>query len=223
MGLTRFSAAQQRRNLPIGFDFRRPRYIPRLLNWFLSVYLDHLIFLNGLIMQSTHNKLAESIRAQFIKILNKHLAAAIDLHAQVIKAHWNVSGPNVIALHGLFDKVSEEDENFSDQLAERAGGLDGTAHGTLQVAAARSFLLPYPHGIADGQQHMFAVAGSLAAFGQSVREAIKPIGHYGDLDTVDLFTKISRATDLQLWFIETPGVPKNETSTSLKSDSATRC
>lgn len=173
-------------------------------------------------MQSTHNTLAESIRAQSIEILNKHLAAAIDLHAQVKQAHWNVRGPNFIALHELFDKVSEEVESFSDKLAERAGGLGGTAHGTLQVAAARSFLVPYPHGIADGQQHVFAVAGSLAAFGQSVRDVIKPIGDYGDLDTADLFTEISRGIDLQLWFVESHGVPKNETTASLKSASATR-
>ena len=171
-------------------------------------------------MQGTHNTLAENIRAQSIEVLNKHLAAAIDLHAQVKQAHWNVRGPNFIALHELFDKVSEQVENFSDKLAERAGGLGGTAYGTLQVAAARSFLVPYPHGIADGAQHVFAVAGSLAAFGQSVRDAIKPIGDYGDLDTADLFTEISRGIDLQLWFVESHGVPKNETSSDPKSAAA---
>ena len=168
-------------------------------------------------MQSTHNTLGETIRAQSIEILNKHLAAAIDLHAQVKQAHWNVRGPGFIALHELFDRVSEEVEGFSDKLAERAGGLGGTAHGTLQVAAERSFLVPYPHGIADGQQHVFAVAGSLAAFGQSIRDAIKPVGDFGDLTTADLLTEISRGIDLQLWFVESHGVPKNETTSSPKS------
>ena len=171
-------------------------------------------------MQSTHNTLTQSIRAQSVEILNKHLAAAIDLHAQVKQAHWNVRGPNFIALHELFDKVSEEVEGYSDKLAERAGGLGGPAYGTLQVAAERSFLVPYPHGLADGQQHIFAVAGSLAAFGQSVRDAIKPIGDFGDLDTADLFTEISRGIDLQLWFVESHGVLKNETSSDPKSAAA---
>ena len=171
-------------------------------------------------MQSTHNTLGETIRAQSIEILNKHLAAAIDLHAQVKQAHWNVRGPGFIALHELFDRVSEEVESFSDKLAERAGGLGGTAHGTLQVAAERSFLVPYPHGIADGQQHVFAVAGSLAAFGQSIRDAIKPVGDFGDLTTADLLTEISRGIDLQLWFVESHGVPKNETTSSPKSAAA---
>ena len=168
-------------------------------------------------MQPTHNTLAESIRAQSVEILNTHLAAAIDLHAQVKQAHWNVRGPNFISLHELFDRVAEEVEGYSDKLAERAGGLGGTAFGTIQVAAARSYLVPYPHGIADGEQHLFAIAGSLAAFGQSVRNAIKPIGDFGDLDSADLLTEISRGIDLQLWFVESHGVPKNETISFLKS------
>ena len=67
----------------------------------------------------------------------------------------------------LFDKVSEDVENYSDMLAERAGGLGGTAHGTIQAAAARSFLTPYDLGIADETSHVFAVSAALAAFGQS--------------------------------------------------------
>ena len=31
-------------------------------------------------MQATHNTLSETIRTQSIELLNKHLAAAIDLH-----------------------------------------------------------------------------------------------------------------------------------------------
>jgi hypothetical protein len=45
-------------------------------------------------MQPTHNSLSENIRAQSVELLNKHLAAAIDLHAQVKQAHWNVRGPS---------------------------------------------------------------------------------------------------------------------------------
>ena len=104
-------------------------------------------------MQSTHNTLSENIRAQSIELLNKHLAAAIDLHAQVKQAHWNVRGPSFIAIHELFDKVSGEVENYSDLIAERAGGLGGAAHGTVQVAAERSFLVPYALGIADEQEY----------------------------------------------------------------------
>lgn len=159
-------------------------------------------------MQPTRNTLAENIRAQSVELLNKHLAAAIDLHAQMKQAHWNVRGLSFIAIHELFDKVSVEAENYSDLIAERAGGLGGTAHGTVQMAAERSYLVPYPLGIADENQHIFAVAGALAAFGQSVREAIDQSAAIGDADTADLFTEISRDVDHQLWFVESHVAPK---------------
>jgi starvation-inducible DNA-binding protein len=159
-------------------------------------------------MQFTHNTLSENIRAQSVEILNKHLAAAIDLHAQMKQAHWNVRGPGFIAVHELFDKVSEAVELYSDQIAERAGGLGGTAYGTVQLAAERSFLLPYPLGIADSQKHIFAVAGALAAFGQSVRDAVDATSKFGDTDTADMLTDISRGIGQQLWFVESHLDPK---------------
>lgn len=159
-------------------------------------------------MQPTRNTLSENIRAQSVELLNKHLAAAIDLHSQVKQAHWNVRGPGFIAIHELFDKVSTEVENYSDLIAERARGLGGTAHGTIQVAVARSFLIPYPLGIANEQEHVFAVSGTLAAFGQSVREAIGQATGYGDANTADLFTEMSRGIDQQLWFVESHIAPQ---------------
>src|ERR1700733_3256006 len=110
-------------------------------------------------MQPTRNTLSENIRTQSVELLNKHLAAAIDLHAQLKQAHWNVRGPGFIAVHELFDKVAGEVEDYSDLIAERAGGLGGTAYGGIQVAAKQSFLAPYPLGIADEPKHIFAVAG----------------------------------------------------------------
>lgn len=159
-------------------------------------------------MHFTHNTLSENIRTQSVELLNKHLAAAIDLHAQMKQAHWNVRGPGFIGIHELFDKVSEAVEIYSDMIAERAGGLGGTAFGTIQVAAERSFLVPYPLGVADTQQHIFAVAGALAAFGQSVREAVNTATTIGDADTADILTEISRGIDQQLWFVESHIVPK---------------
>jgi starvation-inducible DNA-binding protein len=153
-------------------------------------------------MHPTRNTLNLKIRIQSVELLNKHLASAIDLHAQVKQAHWNVRGANFIAVHKLFDSVSEEVENYSDILAERAGGLGGTADGTIQVAAERTSLIVYPLGIADEQQHIFAVSGALAAFGEGVREASASATAFGDVDTADLFTEVSRGIDEQLWFVE---------------------
>ncbi|MDQ0505810.1 DNA starvation/stationary phase protection protein Dps [Xanthobacter agilis] len=153
-------------------------------------------------MVFTHNTLSENIRVQSVELLNRHLAAAIDLHAQVKHAHWNVRGPGFIAVHELFDKVAGEVDAYTDQIAERAGALGGVARGTVQTAMERSFLTTYALDIADPKEHVFAVAATLAAFGQSAREASDLAAGFGDANTADLFTHISRGLDQQIWLVE---------------------
>ena len=153
-------------------------------------------------MQHTHNMLSANVRTKSVELLNKHLAAAIDLHGQVKQAHWNVRGPAFIAIHELFDKVADAVEEYSDTLAERAAALGGSAQRTVQVAAERTFLMPYALGIADEKEHITTLSISLATFGESARKAINEAAGYGDADTADLLTEISRGIDHQLWFVE---------------------
>lgn len=161
-------------------------------------------------MYATHNTLSENIRAQSSELLNLQLAAAIDLHGQLKQAHWNVRGPGFMAIHELFDTVSGAIETFSDMIAERAGAVGSTAFGTVQVAAERSFLVPYTLGIADVAEHVFAVSAALAAFSQSVRDAAVQANGFGDANTADLLTEISRSADQQLWFVESHAPAKTD-------------
>jgi starvation-inducible DNA-binding protein len=137
-----------------------------------------------------------------IELLNARLADAIDLQTQTKLAHWNVKGPNFIALHELFDKISEDVEDYVDDIAERAVQLGGVAEGTARMAAKRSSLNEYPSSAAVGRSHVEAFSNVLAAFGKSVRKAIDDANDLGDLDTADLFTEISRGVDKWLWFVE---------------------
>src|ERR1700743_4027182 len=95
-------------------------------------------------MHPTKNDLAETKRTQLIALLTARRADAIDLQTQMKQAHWNVKGPNFIALHELFDKVNEEVEDYVDLIAERAVQLGGTALGTARSIAKRSTLARAP-------------------------------------------------------------------------------
>ena len=150
----------------------------------------------------TKNTLPQSIRVQSVGLLNRNLALAIDLERQAKQAHWNVKGPNFIALHELFDKVAETAEEFTDLLAERATALGGTAEGRVHAIAESSSLPRYPGEIFSGREHVDALSTALAAFGKAAREAIDEADRFGDADTADVFTEISRETDKQLWLVE---------------------
>ena len=152
-------------------------------------------------MFKTKNDLSETVRGKAVEVLNARLADCIDLQTQTKQAHWNVKGPNFIALHELFDKVNEDVEEYVDLVAERAVQLGGTAHGTARQAASRSTLPEYP-AARDGRQHVEAVTDALAAFGKLVRASIDRADTAGDKDTADLFTEVSRGVDKWLWFVE---------------------
>jgi starvation-inducible DNA-binding protein len=153
-------------------------------------------------MYKTKIDLSEKVRRNVIVILNDRLADAIDLQSQVKQAHWNVKGPHFIALHELFDKISDVVLEQIDDIAERVTSLGGTAEGTVAVAAKRSRLKNYPLSITAGKDHLFYLSTQLAAFGKSVRAGIADTDELGDADTADLLTGISRDLDKYLWFIE---------------------
>src|SRR6266446_466463 len=123
-------------------------------------------------MFKTKNDLSEATRVKAVELLNARLADCKDLQTQTKQAHWNVKGPNFIALHELFDKINEDVEDYVDEIAERAVQLGGIAEGTARMAAKRSALSEYPANTMDGRGHVEALSTVLAAFGKSARKAI---------------------------------------------------
>ncbi len=153
-------------------------------------------------MHPTRNDLPEAARNKLVELLNARLADAIDLALQSKQAHWNVKGPNFIALHELFDKVHVVASGHVDLIAERAVQIGGTAEGTLQVVGKRSTLSRYATDLVDGRAHVEALAGALAAVAGPTRAAIDAASKLEDMATADLFTEIVRELDQQLWFVE---------------------
>ena len=153
-------------------------------------------------MHPTKNDIPAEKRASLALLLNERLADLIDLGLQAKQAHWNVKGPNFIALHKLFDDVAEEVEEYIDTAAERIVALGGTAEGTVAVVGKRTKLPAYPTNISSGRDHVEAFSTALAAVGKAVRAAIDKATELGDADTADLFTGLSRGLDKSLWFVE---------------------
>jgi starvation-inducible DNA-binding protein len=160
-------------------------------------------------MFPTKNNLPEKVRTQVAAFLQERLVDSIDLTLQAKQAHWNVKGPSFMALHELFDKVSEAAEGFSDLVAERIVQLGGTAVGTRGPVDLKSSLPAYPTAITGGKEHVAALSHALASYGESMRESIRKAVEMDDADTVDILTEISRGADKYLWFVEAHGQSSN--------------
>jgi starvation-inducible DNA-binding protein len=153
-------------------------------------------------LNDTKNDLQARTRGAMVALLDARLLDAVDLYLQAKQAHWNVKGPQFIALHELFDKVADAADDATDLIAERSVQLGGQPTGAASAVAKGSALKPYPLTAADGRAHVEALSSALAQFGKRVRAAIDEADKAGDKNTADLFTEISRDIDKYLWFVE---------------------
>ncbi len=150
----------------------------------------------------TRNGLKSNVKAVAIEVLNARLADAIDLALITKQAHWNIKGPQFIAVHEMLDGFRTEIDGHVDTIAERAVQLGGTAHGTSQEVVKATNLKPYPTDIHKTKEHLAELIERYAAVAKSVRKAIDESDEAGDAGTADIFTAFSRSLDKSLWFLE---------------------
>lgn len=146
--------------------------------------------------------LSDNGRKTAISELNARLADALALGMAIKQAHWNVKGPNFIAVHELFDTVYANNQEHVDTMAERVQILDGVAVGTVEQVAKNATLKEYPTDLTKAADHIKAVCERMRDHGAKLRKAIDSTDEAGDANTADLFTAASRTADKDLWFME---------------------
>jgi starvation-inducible DNA-binding protein len=153
-------------------------------------------------MKSPDIGIKSNTKTAMIDLCNARLADVLDLSLAVKQAHWNLKGPNFIAVHELLDMLRGHLDIHSDTLAERVMQLDGVALGTTQVVGDKTALPAYPTDIKKVADHVGALVDRYAALAKSVREAIDTADDAGDAGTADIFTAFSRDLDKDLWFLK---------------------
>ena len=146
--------------------------------------------------------LPSNAKLAVIAILNENLANAIDLALATKQAHWNLKGPQFIAVHEMIDGFRSDLDEHVNTIAERVSQLGGTALGSLQAVSAGTKLKPYPTDIYTVRDHLAALIERYAIVANAARKAIDDTDEAGDPTTADIFTAESRMLDKALWFME---------------------
>ena len=141
--------------------------------------------------------------ASSLALLDRHLAAAIDLHRQVKHAQWNVVGCGAAALRGTLDKLATGLDYCCDLIAAHADLLGVAVNGTVQVAAARSFLARYPLDRADAGAHADAVVAAVETLVVSLRGAAAHAAESRDPESAALLIEIARFIERDMWRVRT--------------------
>src|ERR1700683_2564057 len=142
-----------------------------------------------------------------VTILQDRLNSLNDLALTLKHVHWNVVGPNVIAVHTMLDPRADAVRAMVDETAERIATLGASPVGTPGALVAQRDWDDYSIGRADTQQHLAALDVVYAGIIEAQREAIETTE---ELDQVTQDMLIGQAQQLEEfhWFVrahlETP-------------------
>ncbi|PLW82251.1 DNA starvation/stationary phase protection protein [Kineobactrum sediminis] len=144
--------------------------------------------------------MSDSNASKTISILGERMIALIDLALTLKHIHWNVVGPNFIAVHKMLDPQVDAARAMVDEIAERIATLGGEPVGTPAAIVERRSWNDYSLGKALVNEHLAALDVVYNGVNEDSREAIAQLGK---LDPVseDMMIGYLRELELAQWFV----------------------
>jgi starvation-inducible DNA-binding protein len=134
------------------------------------------------------------------KLLQDRLNSLNDLALTLKHVHWNVTGPNFIAVHTMLDPQVEAARAMADDVAERITTLGGSPNGTPGALVAQRDWDDYSIGRADALEHLGALDVVYSGIIEAHRAAIDAAEEL-DLVTQDMLIGQSGQLERFHWFI----------------------
>jgi starvation-inducible DNA-binding protein len=137
---------------------------------------------------------------EVISLLQDRLNALNDLALTLKHIHWNVVGPNFIAVHTMIDPQVDAVRLMVDTTAERIATLGGVPLGTPGALVAGRSWDDYSLGRADAIAHLGALDVVYDGLIKAHREAIEATDD-PDPVTQDMLIEQAAALEQFQWFI----------------------
>ncbi|MGI4896048.1 MAG: Dps family protein, partial [Janthinobacterium lividum] len=163
--------------------------------------------------------------AEIAAILQNRLNALTDLHLTLKHVHWNVVGPQFIAVHQMLDPQVDAVREMSDTVAERIATLGLSPVGTPGALVADRDWDDYSIGRAGAIEHLGALDLVYTGVIEDHRRAIEATD---DLDPVTQDLLIGQAGQLEQfhWFVrahlESTGGELSTAGASSENDASRR-
>lgn len=114
-----------------------------------------------------------SQRTEVCALLNQIVADEHVLYVKLRKFHWNVVGPQFMALHQLYEAQYTAIEKLNDEIAERVRALGGQAVGTMSEFAELTQLAEAPGECPAANEMTAELVADHETIVRSLRDAIE--------------------------------------------------
>ena len=144
--------------------------------------------------------LTQEAADQVIRSLQQRMTGLVDLALTLKHVHWNVTGPNFIAVHEMLDPQVDEVREMVDVLAERIATLGGTPIGTPGAIVENRTWDDYDVGTAPVETHLVALDAVYSGVIDDHRASMTAIESV-DLVTSDILTGQTAQLEQFQWFV----------------------
>ncbi|MEO7129927.1 MAG: DNA starvation/stationary phase protection protein [Dermatophilaceae bacterium] len=143
---------------------------------------------------------SEDDAKKVITTLQLRLSAYNDLYLTLKHIHWNVVGPNFIAVHEMLDPQVMTVRDYADEVAERIATMGGSPKGTPGAIIADRTWDDYSIGRDNVQAHLAALD---LVYGGVIGSNRKAIAEFGELDPITEDMMIGHTAELEKyqWFV----------------------
>jgi starvation-inducible DNA-binding protein len=135
-----------------------------------------------------------------VELLQDRLNSLNDLALTLKHVHWNVVGPNFIAVHTMLDPQVDAVRAMVDDVAERIATLGGSPSGTPGALVKQRSWDDYSVGRAVTTEHLAALDVVYSGIIEAHRRAIDTTDEL-DLVTQDLLIEQAEQLEQFHWFI----------------------
>lgn len=134
------------------------------------------------------------------EVLQQRLHSLNDLQLTLKHAHWNVVGPNFIAVHEMLDPQVELVRGFVDELAERMATMGVPPNGLPGALVAARTWDDYDLHRAQGVEHLAALDLVYSNVIKDHRAALQKVATV-DPVTEDILIEQIKQLELFQWFL----------------------
>ncbi len=143
--------------------------------------------------------LDENARQQIVALLNKRLSDTFVLYTKTLNYHWNITGPEFIALHLLLNEQYDALAESVDEIAERVRKLGGFAFGTLDEFKQNSAIEEQPGRIPNWQEMLQCLVDDHEFVIRQLRKDAETTDELGDTFTNDFVIGLAEGHETMAW------------------------